>query len=327
MIILTSEDVAQLLPMCAAIEVIDTTMKMVSKGEAELPLRSAIPVGGANRMGIMPGAIMAPDNSCFGVKLLSLFPDNSKHGLSSHLGAYVLFAADTGEARAMMDASLLTALRTAAASGVATRALAREDASVLTIIGYGEQAEHHLDAICAVRDIATVHVVGRDAAKAEAFCQTARTHYPKVEFNAGSDVQSAVAQADIICTVTSSPTPILHHAWLPEGCHVNVVGSSIPTMREVDDDLVFNTSIWVDYLPSTLAQAGEVVDLIASGDFTSDQLMGEIGSVLDGQLAGRTSADQQTVYRSLGVAAQDLMAAKAVVEAAITQGLGQAVRL
>jgi ornithine cyclodeaminase/alanine dehydrogenase-like protein (mu-crystallin family) len=173
MIILTSEDVAQLLPMRVAIEVIDTTMKMVSKGDAELPLRSAIPVGGANKMGIMPGAIMSADNSCFGVKLLSLFPDNSKRGLSSHLGAYVLFDADTGEARAMMDASLLTAVRTAAASGVATRALAREDASALTIIGYGEQAEHHLDAICAVRDIATVHIVGRDAAKAEAFCKTA----------------------------------------------------------------------------------------------------------------------------------------------------------
>jgi ornithine cyclodeaminase len=275
----------------------------------------------------MPGAITAPGTSCFGVKLLSLFPDNPKRGLSSHLGAFVLFDADTGVAQAMMDASLLTALRTAAASGVATRALAREDATVLTIVGYGEQAEHHLDAICAVRNIQLVNVVGRSAAKAEAFCKTARTHDPQVAFRAGTDVQSAVAQADIVCTVTATPKPLLLHAWLPDGCHVNVVGSSIPTMREVDDDLVLKTSIWVDYLPSTLAQAGEVVDLVASGHFTADRLMGEIGKVLDGQIAGRTSSDQQTVYRSLGVAAQDLMAAKAVVEAAQKQGIGQTVRL
>lgn len=327
MIALTSEDVAQLLPMPTAIDVIEDTMKLVSKGDAELPLRSAIPVGGDNKLGVMPGAITAPGTSCFGVKLLSLFPDNPKRGLSSHLGAFVLFDADTGVAQAMMDASLLTALRTAAASGVATRALAREDATVLTIVGYGEQAEHHLDAICAVRNIQLVNVVGRSAAKAEAFCKTARTHYPQVTFRAGTDVQSAVAQADIVCTVTASPKPLLLHAWLPDGCHVNVVGSSIPTMREVDDDLVLKTSIWVDYLPSTLAQAGEVVDLVASGHFTADRLMGEIGKVLDGQIAGRTSSDQQTVYRSLGVAAQDLMAAKAVVEAAQKQGIGQTVRL
>ncbi|MEH6832279.1 MAG: ornithine cyclodeaminase family protein, partial [Sulfitobacter sp.] len=302
MIILTSEDVAQLLPMPTAIEVIEATMKLVSAGDAELPLRSAIPVGGINKLGIMPGAITAPDASCFGVKLLSLFPDNPKRGLSSHLGAFVLFDAETGEARAMMDASLLTALRTAAASGVATRALAREDACALSIVGYGEQAEHHLDAMCSVREIKTVQIVGRDASKAEAFCEKARAQYPEKLFTASTDVQSAVAHADIVCTVTASPTPILQHAWMPKGCHVNVVGSSVPTMREVDDDLVLSTSIWVDYLPSTLAQAGEIVDLIAAGRFSSDRLMGEIGNVLDGKEAGRTSADQQTVYRSLGVA-------------------------
>ncbi|MFY0646071.1 ornithine cyclodeaminase family protein [Sulfitobacter geojensis] len=327
MIVLTSEDVAKLLPMPAAIEVIDATMKLVSEGGAELPLRSAIPVGGINKLGIMPGAIIAPDASCFGVKLLSLFPDNPKRGLSSHLGAFVLFDAETGQARAMMDASLLTALRTAAASGVATRALARQDASALTLVGYGEQAEHHLDAICAVRDIKTVQVAGRDAAKAAAFCATAKTHYPQIAFTAGTDVQSAVAQADIVCTVTASATPVLNHAWLPEGCHVNVVGSSIPTMREVDDDFVLNTPIWVDYLPSTRVQAGEIVDLIADGRFTENRIMAEIGRVLAGEASGRTSQEQQTAYRSLGVAAQDLMAAKAVVEAATAQGIGQAVQL
>lgn len=325
MIVLSSDHIEALLSITDVIEIVDKTMQTVSSGGAELPLRSAIPVGGQNKMGVMPGALSDPN--CFGVKLVSLFPNNAEQGLSSHLGAIVLFDAATGQASAMMDAGLITAMRTAAASAVATRALARPDASALTIVGYGEQAEHHLDAISAVRDIKTVHVVGRSATKAEAFCEAAQTRHPKIRFNSGTDVRAAVADADIVCTVTSSPTPILQHAWLPQGCHVNIVGSSIPSMREVDDDLVLKTSIWVDYLPSTLAQAGEIVDLIAAQQFDATQLKGEIGLVLNGDAVGRTSTGEQTVYRSLGVAAQDLATAQAVFQAADKQGVGQSVLL
>ncbi len=325
MIVLTSEDVAELLPIGDAIEVVEAAMKTVSAGGAELPLRHMVPVGGDNRMGVMPGALSDP--ACFGVKLISLFPGNPARGLSSHLGAYLLFDADTGQAAAMMDASLLTALRTAAASAVATRALARPDAQRLAIIGYGEQATHHLDAICAVRPVDGVHVAGRDRTKAEAFCSAAQKRHPDLTLNATTDVQAAVRKADIVCTVTASPVPILEHAWLPEGCHVNVVGSSIPSMREVDDALVLNTAIWVDYLPSTLAQAGEIVDLIAAGRFDAARLKGEIGQVLSGDIEGRTSPEEQTVYRSLGVAAQDLAAAHAVLAAAQARRIGQTVRL
>lgn len=325
MIVLTSEDVEKLLPMVKAIEVVESAMKVVSAGGAELPLRSVVPVGGDNRMGVMPGALSDP--ASFGVKLISLFPGNPARGLSSHLGAYLIFDAETGQAAAMMDASLLTALRTAAASAVATRALARADAKRLTIVGNGEQAEHHLDAICAVRPIETVRVAGRDLARAEAFCAAAQERFPRLSFEALTDVRSAVAEADIVCTVTASPLPILEQAWLPEGCHVNVVGSSIPSMREVDNDLVLNTSIWVDYLPSTLAQAGEVVDLIAAGRFEASRLKGEIGKVLSGDIGGRSDRSEQTVYRSLGVAAQDLAAAQAVLDAARQSGTGQTVQL
>lgn len=325
MIVLTSEDVGRLLPMAKAIEVVEGAMRAVSAGQAELPLRNVVPVGGENRMGVMPGALSAP--ACFGVKLVSLFPGNPARGLSSHLGAYVLFDAETGQASAMMDASLLTALRTAAASAVATRALALPEASVLALVGYGEQAEHHLAAICAVRPIREVRVAGRDAEKAAAFCERARAQHPELHFTSGTDVAAAVAGAAVVCTVTASPTPILKQAWLSPGCHVNVVGSSIPTMREVDDDLVLKCPIWVDYLPSTLAQAGEVVELIAEGRFAADSLRGEIGQLLAGKIAGRSGADEQTVYRSLGVAAQDLAAAQAVLEAARAQGLGQEVTL
>lgn len=325
MIVLSHTDVTALFPMETAIDVVQRVMIEVSARRAELPLRSVVPVGGANRMGVMPGALADP--ACFGVKLVSLFPGNPARGLSSHRGAIVLFEAETGEAIAMMDASLLTAVRTAAASAVATRALAREDATALAIVGYGEQAEHHLEAMLAVRRIERVAVAGRSAEKARDFCLKASEHHPGVVFTSGSDVRAAVADADVVCTVTASATPILMGDWLPAGCHVNVVGSSIPSMREVDDRFVERAAFWADYLPSTLAQAGEIVEMIAAGRFSADDLRAEIGSVLAGQAAGRSSRDEITVYRSLGIAAQDLAAAHFVHSQAKARGLGHQVSL
>lgn len=325
MIVLSHADVEALLSMKDAIEVIAQVMPAVSAGQAELPLRSVIPVGGPNRMGIMPGALSDP--ACFGIKLVSLFPGNPAKGLSSHRGAMVLFEAETGEATAMMDASLLTAIRTAAASGVATRALAREDCETLAIIGYGEQAEHHLDAMAEARPIRRVTVAGRSADKAAAFCERAASRHSGMTFSPTTDIEAAVRGADIVCTVTASPVPVLMGDWLAPGCHVNVVGSSIPSMREVDDRFVERASIWVDYLPSTLAQAGEIVDMIAAGRFSADAIRAEIGNVLAGKAPGRSSRDEITAYRSLGIAAQDLAAAQFVLERALKAGRGQTVSL
>lgn len=325
MIVLSHADVEALLSMKEAIAVVAGVMPQVSAGKAELPLRSVIPVSGGNRMGIMPGALADP--ACYGVKLVSLFPGNPAKGLSSHRGAMVLFEAETGEATAMMDASLLTAIRTAAASGVATRALAREDCETLAIIGYGEQAEHHLDAMAEVRPIRRVTVAGRSADKAAAFCERAAARHGGLSFSSTTDMEAAVRDADIVCTVTASPVPVLKGDWLAPGCHVNVVGSSIPSMREVDDRFVERASIWVDYLPSTLAQAGEIVEMIAAGRFSAGRLRGEIGNVLAGTAPGRSSPDEITAYRSLGIAAQDLAAAQFVLERAVALGKGQTVTL
>ena len=323
MIVLTHDDVAALLPMPEAIEVVARAMKGVSDRSAELPLRSVVPVGGDNRMGVMPGAIADP--ACFGVKLVSLFPDNPARGLSSHRGAIVLFEAETGGAVAMMDASLLTAIRTAAASAVATRALARAEAANLALIGYGEQAEHHLHAMMAVRPITRVAVAGRSAEKAAEFAERAAADYPDAAFTSGTDLRAAVEGADIVCTVTAAQTPIVSGDWVQPGAHVNVVGSSIPSMREVDDRMVERGAIWVDYLPSTLAQAGEIVEMIAAGRFSEDDIKGEIGALLSGDIPGRSDAGQITVYRSLGVAAQDLAAAHHVLDRARAEGRGQPV--
>lgn len=323
MIVLGHDDVAALLPMQEAIEVVAEAMRGVSDRTAELPLRSVVPVGGDNRMGVMPGAIADP--ACFGVKLVSLFPGNPARGLSSHRGAIVLFEPETGGAVAMMDAGLLTAIRTAAASAVATRALAREDATCLALIGYGEQAEHHLEAMCAVRPVTRVAVAGRSVDKATAFVEHAAASHPDIAFTSGTDPQAAIEGADIVCTVTAAPGPIVSGDWVRAGCHVNVVGASIPSMREVDDRMVERGAIWVDYLPSTLAQAGEIVEMIAAGRFSEGEIKGEIGALLRGRIAGRTDADQITIYRSLGVAAQDLAAAHHVLSRARTEGRGQLV--
>lgn len=325
MIVLSHQDVRQLFQMTDAIEVVDQVMRGVSQGSAQLPLRFAVPVDGDNLMGVMPGAIADP--ACFGVKLVSLFPGNPAKGLSSHRGAIVLFESETGGATAMMDASLLTAIRTAAASGVATRALARPDVETLTIVGTGEQAEHHLDAMLAVRDFQTIRIVGRSADKVAAFCDAARARYPDQQITGGTDIRAAVTGADVICTVTAAKTPILQGDWVAPGAHVNIVGSSIPSMREVDDRMVQRGSVWVDYLPSALAQAGEIVDMIAAGALAASDLKGEIGAQLQGDISGRSSDAEITVYRSLGVAAQDLASAQFIYARAKAQGIGQEVSL
>lgn len=235
MIILNETDIDALLPMADAIEVVDAAMRQVSDGTTELPLRFAVPVGGGNMMGVMPGAMPGEvaGDGIYGVKLISLFPGNPARGLSSHRGAMALFENDTGSLIGLVEAGRLTAIRTAAASAVATRALARQDAQRLAIIGTGEQAYSHLDAMCAVRPITELAIAGRDPAKARALAEHARTCHPGLQVSAGTDIRAAMSGADIICTVTAAREPIVSGDWLEPGQHLNVVGSSIPTMREV----------------------------------------------------------------------------------------------
>jgi ornithine cyclodeaminase len=320
MIILSNADVASLLPMATAIEVVESAMIAVSAGKANLPLRSIMDVGEPNKMGIMPGAMSEPP--CFGIKLVSLFPRNPAAGYSSHQGAIVLFESEHGSPTAMMNADLLTAIRTAAASAVATRALACHRASTLAIVGYGEQAEHHLEAMLAVRPIREVRVAGRNPEMAEIFAERARLRYPEVSFNAGSDVQAAVAGAEIICTVTAAAEPILFGDWIAPGTHLNVVGASIPSKREIDEETVAKASVFVDFRPSTFAQAGEVIGGIRSGRISREHVQAEIGEVLARSKRGRRSDDEVTLYRSLGIAAQDLACAAHCQASAQATGAG-----
>lgn len=262
--------------------------------------------------GIMPGAL--GEQVMFGAKLISVFPGNFAKGLPSHQGVVVLFDGESGLPVCVADAGEITAIRTAAASAVATDALARPDAHRLALLGYGEQAATHARAISRVRTLTEITVWGRDPSRATAFAAkiAAELGLPAA---AADTAQAAVAQADIVCTVTNAQEPVLMGRWLAPGVHVNLVGSSFAGPVEVDDDLVAASRFIADSREGVLAQGAEFLRAKASGRIDDSHLVGEIGQVLAGDVEGRQSPDQITSYKSLGHVVQDLAAAKALYEA------------
>jgi ornithine cyclodeaminase len=302
-----ANDIHRLLPMQDAIEVVQSVMIQVAEGKANLPLRSTMDIDGTNKLGIMPGALSDP--TLYGVKLLSLFPGNPARGLSSHIGVVILFDAETGAPVVSMNADAITAIRTAAASAAATRALSRPNAHRLAIIGTGEQAETHIEALCLVRDISEIRIAGRSAERAKAFVDKVSAGYPGIRIQPANNVQDAVAGADIVCTVTSSPEVILRGSWIGPGTHVNAVGASVPTMQEIDQDLLLKSELFVDFRASALAQAREIITALDTKAMTQAHIRADIGDVYRGLANARSSDDAITLYRSLGIAAQDLACA------------------
>jgi ornithine cyclodeaminase len=320
-IVVGPADVFRILTMASCIEGMEHVMRRVSQGKTQLPLRNVIslPGGGGNFFAAMPGCIEEP--VAVGAKLAAIFPRNAERGLSSHNGVVVLLDPDTGLLAAVIDASAITAIRTAAATAVATRALARPESGMLAIIGAGEQAVTHLEALAQVLPLRNVRVWARSADKARAFAESeGARHGLNIEMS--PSVQLAVEDADVVCTVTGSKEPILRGEWLAPGTHVNLVGASVMTSREADDEVVRRGRFYVDYRPSALAQAGELRHARDAGVVTDAHLLGEIGEVLEGKLAGRANAADITIYKSLGIAAQDLAAAQIILERARRESLG-----
>ncbi|MEC9344532.1 MAG: ornithine cyclodeaminase family protein [Pseudomonadota bacterium] len=309
MIQISAEEIARALPMRECIDLVEEAMKAVSAGLTDQPLRSIMKLPGGNAMGMMPGAMREP--AVHGMKLISLYPDNPGRGLSSHQGLMLIFDTENGTPVACLDASELTALRTAAASAAATRALARPESRVLAILGAGEQADHHLPAQLAVRDFREVRVWTRTLAHARDFAER-HGGAGAAAIAACEHAREAVAGADVVVTVTASPVPVLQGAWLEPGQHVNLVGASVASAREIDDAGVAAGRYFVDTRSGAAVQAGEYIDALKSGAITEAHLLGEIGEVYSGRLAGRTAPDQITIYKSLGTAAQDLAAGHAV---------------
>lgn len=294
-------------PVC--LPIIREAMIALSAGETRQLLRSIIPLSPGRLFGIMPGALGSHDP--FGAKLISVFAGNFDRNIPSHQGLILLFDPDSGAPVCVVDATTVTAIRTAAASAVATDALARPNASRLAILGYGEQAVTHIRALQLVRPLTSITVWGRSPDRAQAFVQRMQSELA-IPITASPSAQQAVAHADIICTLTSAPDPILHAADVQPGTHLNLVGSSHAGPAEVDNDLVARSRFFVDSREGVLQQGGEFLRAKAAGLINDDHILAEIGQVLAGTAQGRRSADDITVYKSLGHIVQDLASAHAL---------------
>jgi ornithine cyclodeaminase/alanine dehydrogenase-like protein (mu-crystallin family) len=305
LLIINANALQDIVTLAETVEIVDQAMRELSAGLVIAPERTVMSVNSATRLGLMPSAM--PSLSRFGVKVVSLSADAASFGLPSHQGLMLLFDSTTGQPLAALDCHALTRMRTAAASAVATRALARRDAKVLAIIGPGDLAGPHLDAISAIRPIEQVRVWGRSEAKAQAFA-AGRSHV-----RVADSVEQAVKGADIICTLTSSREPLLEGAWLEPGQHLNLVGASLRSSREVDDETVRRGIFIADSREHALSQAGELLHAIEHHVVDQGHVKGEIGEVLAGKLPGRTRNDQITIYKSLGHAAQDIALAHALL--------------
>jgi ornithine cyclodeaminase len=261
-----------------------------------------------------------------GLKVVSVFPGNHGTEYDSHMGAVMIFETKHGQPLALMDATEITAIRTAATSGVATRLLARQDAGDLAILGTGTQARTHLEAMGHCRKLRRVRVWSRNPEHALRFAEReSRAHGIKVETMA--TVKAAVGGADIICTATASPDPILLGEHLSPGAHINAVGSSVPFTRELDTAAVVQSRLFVDRRESTLNEAGDFLFPKKEGAIDDAHIRGEIGQILTGKIPGRTSPEEVTLFESLGLAAEDVSAADHIYRKAIEKGMGTLVEL
>lgn len=303
------DEVARRLTYELCIPLVREAMIAFSTGETRQLLRSMLPMEDGRLFGAMPGAL--GDGGPFGAKLISVYPENFAKGAQSHQGVIVLFDRASGAPICVVHAGEVTAIRTGAASAVATDALARRDASRLTILGYGEQALAHARAISKVRTLQAIHVWGRSHKRAEALAAKLSAELA-IPARAAASAEAAVAEADIICTVTSSPTPILRGAWVKPGTHINIVGSSYAGPVEVDNDLVVRSRFIADSREGVLAQGAEFLNAKKAGLIGDSHIVGEIGEVLAGRVAGRRSDDEITAYKSLGHIVQDLASAWAL---------------
>jgi ornithine cyclodeaminase len=298
-------------------------------GRATFPLRTVTaPEGAGGMLGLMP-AYLSGDPGTFGLKAVCITRAARSRGDDTHQGLVALFAGDTGAVTAILSASAITSIRTAAVTAAATRALARPDAAVLTIVGAGVQGRSHLRSLRGVRQWREVRLVSRTREKAEALAADAATLIGEnVAVVIESDVQTAVTDADVIVTATSSSEPILQRVWITDGTHINAIGASSPKARELDVDTVAAATLFCDSRESLLNEAMEFRLARDQGAIDGEShIRAELGEIFSGRRPGRTTPDELTLFRSLGVGIEDLVAAQLTVARAIELGLGTEVSL
>jgi ornithine cyclodeaminase len=307
-LILSYEEVQKVFPMHECIEVMADALAALAREEAEMPLRTIFrPQDVRGVMAMMP-SVRRGDVPFFGLKAICVFPDNAAIGKDAHQGGVLLFSGETGELLALANASAITEIRTAAVSAVATRELARTDASQLAIIGAGVQARSHLEAIACVRAITRARIAARQFAKAQAFADEMRSKFD-FAIEPVQTAEEAVRGADVIVTATTSFTPVVQHEWISPGAHINAVGTYSFKARELDTATMAGATLFVDRRESALSEAGDYVIAAAEGAIGPEHIRAELGEVLIGNHRGRTSDDEITVFKSLGLAIEDLASA------------------
>ena len=324
--LLSAADMVMALPMAEAIEGMKGAYAQLSKGQATMPLRSRIDVPATGGLLVMPAFL--EENGALAVKVVSVFPQNVDLGLPIIHALVMVVDSVTGQPQALLEGGTLTAIRTGAASGAATDLLARQDATSVAIIGSGVQARTQLEAVCTVRDIREVRVFSPDRQQVGEFVEALAGKGPiPMKIIAAQDVDTAVAEADIICTATTSSIPVFDGRLIKAGTHINGVGSFTPKMQEVDLVTVHRSRIVVDSRTAVWAEAGDLIIPLRNGDINEDHVFAELGEIVTGQITGRESYDQITFFKSVGVAVQDAAAASIALKNAIDQDLGITISL
>ena len=300
-------EVASLLPMRECIEVMEYTFRALANGECLQPLRSIMWLPDkTGLLGMMPGYAAGP--GVMGIKLITVFHANKDSGYPSHQGIVALFDAKHGQPLMLFDATEITAIRTAAVSALATRVLSREVSERLAIIGAGEQAQRHVESILLVRKIKQIRIWNRNEANAEALGKKIKSQH-SIDVQITKTAQQAVEESDIICTVTASPKPLLMGDWISGGSHINAVGSSTPFSRELDTSAIVRGALFTDRYESLFKEAGDFLIPKEEGAISDDHVKAELGEVLNGSKKGRVSNEQITIFKSLGIAIEDIFSA------------------
>jgi ornithine cyclodeaminase/alanine dehydrogenase-like protein (mu-crystallin family) len=307
-LLLGESHLRQLLTMRDLVPLMERTLAAFSAGRVLQPVRTAIPVaehGGF--LFLMPAYLR--DDGAMGLKAVALYPGNPARGLPSHLATILLHDPATGQLLGVLDGRLITEMRTAAVSAAATKHLARKEAGVFAFLGAGVQARSHMEALLEVRRPAEVRVWTRTRTHAEAFAREIADRHG-VDVVASRSPEEAVRGAEIVCTMTSSQTPVLQGRWLASGTHINAIGAPRPDWRELDTEAVVRSRLFVDSRAAATIEAGDIVGPIAEGAITGAHILAEIGEVFGGRHQGRTDADQITLFKSLGLAAEDVATAR-----------------
>jgi alanine dehydrogenase len=320
-LLLSEADVRALLPIDELIQALRAALGQFSAGRVVQPLRTVMALGGGSSfVGVMPAAMQEPP--ALGTKLVTVFRSNAAAGLPTHLATIVLLDSTTGELLAVLDGRYITEVRTAAVSAIATDLLARQDATTLALIGSGVQARSHLEAIAHVRPVREVRVWSPNPEHRSAFARELQPRSSAV-LRACTSAREAVEAADIIVLVTASAEPVVQNSWVADGAHVCAVGACRPDQREMETALVARARLFVDSRTAALAEAGDIVLPLEEGVFGEDHIAGEIGDLLLGRVPGRQAQQQVTIFKSLGLAVEDVAAAHVAYTRATERGLGR----